>query len=140
MKKQIIKMVCIIFVLILLFSFDVKQIAGNSMFPTLKAGSFVVGINRRYVQIKKDNVIIFEKGGQILIKRIVAEKGDIISSKNDSLCINGNIIKGCYYANSKAVILAENEYFVVGDNYDVSVDSRTFGVIKRAQIKSAVIL
>ena len=37
--------------------------------------------------------------------------------------------------NIREITLADDEYFLMGDNREISLDSRTFGVIKKAEIE-----
>lgn len=95
------------------------------------------------------------------VKRIVAVGGDTVEGKKDGLYINGekanepylaneqttfpiewniqNLAKGEYWADDKnATVIPEGEYFVLGDNREVSDDSRYFGFINPSSILGKV--
>lgn len=95
------------------------------------------------------------------VKRVVAVSGDTVEGKKDGLYINGekvnepylaneqttfpiewniqNLAKGEYWADDKnATVVPEGEYFVLGDNREVSDDSRYFGFINPSSILGKV--
>ena len=95
------------------------------------------------------------------VKRIVAVGGDTVEGKKDGLYINGekadepylaneqqafpiewniqNLAEGEYWADDKnATVVPEGEYFVLGDNREVSDDSRYFGFINPSSILGKV--
>lgn len=95
------------------------------------------------------------------VKRIVAVGGDTVEGRKDGLYINGekveepylaneqkafpiewniqNLAKGEYWADDKnATVVPEGEYFVLGDNREVSDDSRYFGFINPSSILGKV--
>lgn len=95
------------------------------------------------------DVILFSKDGKQYISRIVAVEDDVISlDEHGHLSVNGqeisdspaydlspgNTLKMSYPQRVQA-----GAYFVVNDNLDSDEDSRTFGVIKKAEIYGKVI-
>lgn len=126
-------MLLIISLAIFLF-FSPLQISGNSMYPNFKSGD-IVCYNRFHNDIKVNDVIIFfDESDEKCIKRVLATEGDIVSSVDGQLSINGNIFAGCDYDSPITYIINSNEYFVVGDNYSVSIDSRNYGTISKNRI------
>lgn len=91
----------------------------------------------------------FLENKELHIKRVVALPNDTVKIKTD---IDDNYYKSCVYVNDKKNMcssqeivdekeykLKENEYFVIGDNYDNSYDSRLHGPIKDKDIYGKVI-
>lgn len=150
-KKSCKVLLCIIaavllaIVIYLFFSFKIIQVQGNSMYDTLRSGSFVLVDKRAETvnSIKKGDIILFqhyiEDRPYEFIKRIVGTEGSVISSCDEELCIDGTVIKGCKYISNDTIKLQKNELFVVGDNYDFSTDSREFGVISTDSVIGLVI-
>jgi len=71
-----------------------------------------------------------------LIKRIIGIPGDEINIKDKKVYINGvefkeSYIKGNTFDNGMKfpIIIPHNKYFVMGDNREVSLDSRILGLI-----------
>lgn len=115
------------------------QISGNSMYPNYKSASFVC-YKRLYNDIKVNDVIIFrDASDEKCIKRVLASEGDVVSSVDGLLCINGNIIEGCNYNSPIKVVIKSDEFFVVGDNYSISIDSRIYGTISKENIIGKVV-
>lgn len=86
-------------------AFFLGYIPTESMEPTLKKGSFILA-TRLYKDLKDGDIIVFERDGRLLVKRIMASGGEAVIQ-------NGNIL-----------VVPESCYYVCGDNTDQSYDSR----------------
>ena len=79
------------------------------------------------------------------VKRVIGIPGDEINIKSGAVYVNGekleeSYIKGETYGRDIdfPLIVGENELFVLGDNREVSQDSRDFGTIKVNQVEGRV--
>lgn len=110
------------------------SIISNSMSPTLQEGDYVAGIKAFY-SIKNNNLIIFKKNESTYLKRVIASQGDIVLVSNGLIKVNNIIL---YKTKDKSINqsteLNKDEFFVVGDNIDQSIDSRQFGVVLGSEI------
>lgn len=87
--------------------------------------------------------------GEILIKRVVGLPGETVSLKNGKVLVDGKPIDQPYktvpadpdieveypFAGSHPVKLGPDEVFLMGDNRQVSEDSRYFGPVKLKNIR-----
>jgi signal peptidase I len=73
-------------------------------------------------------------------KRVVGIPGDTVVATNGYLYVNGQRADNIPTKSFAGVHLGKGEYFVIGDNRSVSVDSRTFGPVPRSAIYARVIL
>ncbi len=88
-----------------------------------------------------------ERAEEPLIKRVIAGPGDMIEIKAGSVRVNGQPLDEPYVHGSVTncfgqcgpLILAADEYYVMGDNRPNSRDSRSFGPIKAGQILGRVV-
>ena len=141
----LLSLTAVILFILLINNFGITQIIGNSMYSTYCSGQFVF-IDKRSSSISNishNDVIVFTKqdtsGASDYVKRVIAISGDRISSFEGEVSVNGIILEGCKYQTDCSYILKDNEFFVIGDNYDSSIDSRTFGVITGDEIRGKVI-
>lgn len=64
---------------------------------------------------------------EYILKRIVAVENDI--QKNSKVTINGVELFNVRTQNDITYKIPPNSFFILGDNYEVSIDSRNFGLI-----------
>ena len=126
-----------------MYCFQLMLIQGESMYPTYRNCQIVV-LDKKPVNLEIGDVIAFrcEYLDSFLVKRIVAGAGDIVQIKGGALYVNDiayavekNLISYPGIA-SEPIQLTENEYFVLGDNFEKSKDSRysEVGIVKNTDI------
>lgn len=136
-----IAIICIAFIIVMVWvltaNFKLIIISGQSMAPTYDSGQLVIMQYNKSVE--RDDVIVFTRDNKDYIKRIVAMPQDYVEQKDGYLFING--IKTYYTSekNEKIIKLDEDEFYVVGDNFENSNDSRYFGAVNYEQICGKII-
>ena len=124
----------------------------SSMSPTLLPGDRILtnklGISTR--TFHRGDVIVFrnpENRRQIFVKRIISLPGDTLEIKEGELLINGEALhqgsNSDNIAQSKAPSFSARtvpagSYFVLGDNRNLSHDSRNFGFLSHGEITGVV--
>ena len=129
---------CIAVILFLVF-FKIIIVSGQSMAPTLDDGAILLisKVNSEYL---RDDIVVFEKDDTTMIKRVIGVPGDTIELKDKHVYRNNIRLNIDYDVNeSVVIILNEEEYFVVGDNYGNSYDSRNYGSINKQSIIGKVL-
>lgn len=133
------------------FLFDIIEVEGNSMNPTLedKDRLIVNKINYYFNQPEVGDIVIFEYPADRnfdFIKRIVAKEGDIVEIKNSTLYVNENKIIEPYIEAQRVepfprTVVPKDHFFVLGDNRRNSRDSRfsDVGFLKLGDIKGVAI-
>lgn len=91
--------------------------------------------------------IVFKEGRERLVKRIVGLPGDEVDIRGGSVYINGRQLVEPYaqggtweHTMGYPMTVPEGSYFVMGDNREVSRDSRQFGFIDREKIEGRVMM
>ena len=139
--KSILPYVIIILIVVLIRTFIVTpvKVNGNSMYPTLK-GDEVMILNKLGHIDRFDIVVLkIDEENDNLIKRVIGLPGETVEIRGNKIYINDKKIKDEFghevtYDIDK-VKLNKDEYFVLGDNRPISLDSRVFGKIKKDEIK-----
>jgi signal peptidase I len=122
---------------------NIYSIPSASMAPTLQAGDQIVVTRYFHGAPKRGDVIVFQsllQPDELLVKRIVGVPGDLVDSRLGCLRIGGYTLPEPYVLRQAATGAIEPQvipgecYFVLGDNRDDSLDSRSWGVVPRARI------
>ena len=139
--RNLIPYIIIIVVVVFIRTFIITpvKVNGTSMYPTLE-GNEIMLLNKLGVIDRFDIVVLKLDGDQNnLIKRIIGLPGETVEIKNNEIYINDELLDDPYGVgvtyNIDPVTLGEDEYFILGDNRIVSLDSRIFGKIDRSEIK-----
>ena len=140
--KEIISYILIIGGVLLLKTFVVSPIIvnGDSMNNTLKDNDIMLlnKLSYHFEDIERFDIVVLKDEDGYLIKRVIGLPGDIIYYMNNNLYVNGVKTKEDFaHGNTDffgEVHLKDNEYFVLGDNRENSLDSRKMGAFNRKQI------
>lgn len=146
MKEKIIKNIkeLWVYLVILVFVITLRtfiatpiKVNGNSMYNTLTGQEYM--ILNKLGQIDRYDIVVVKTSSDELIKRVYGLPGEKISIENNAIYINDKKIEDIYaYGNTsnyESITLSNDEYFVLGDNRVVSLDSRTIGPVKKSAIK-----
>lgn len=142
-----------------LFVLDILTISGQSMVPSIQDKNTVLvnklayGIavpfsSRFFVQWstpKKNDIVIFLHDNKIVVKRCVLlpnEQLEFLLDSGYNLILGGNKIpltKEQYINLSKYEQVPDGFVFVLGDNYNSSIDSRDYGFVSTKNITGKII-
>ncbi len=127
----------------------VMRIDGSSMEPSLHEGELVVSL--RNGKWKKGDIVAFYNNNKVMIKRIIATEGETVDIDGDGIVyVNEIPLKETYLKNGRPALgkcnialpckVPEGSVFVMGDNRETSVDSRSIdiGCVSDEQIVSRV--
>lgn len=114
-------------------------VRGDSMIPTLHENDYLI-INRieyKIGQPKDGDVIVFKSDleqidgtNKDLVKRIIGVEGDEVLITGGNVYVNGKQLdepylqEGTYTEGEIDLVVPEDKLFVLGDNREVSLDSR----------------
>ncbi|WP_310831724.1 signal peptidase I [Paenibacillus pedocola] len=142
------KYIFFLFVIVILSACNEKpkyeevEIIGPSMEPTCKDGQ-ILKVDADYYNrnaIERNDIVYFYKDqkDKCYVKRIIGLPNEEIKVMKDKILIDGIQLELPYRLTDNPNVgdysTGANEYFVIGDNYGNSLDSRMFGAISKEQI------
>lgn len=135
------------------FAFQPRRVQQTSMYPTLHDGDviFMDRLSLKFSDVRRGDIVVFNppySSEAPLIKRVLGLPGETVSASLGEIWINGKLLKenddktqNDYQSfnpakdpKAEGVKLADDEYFMVGDNRGGSYDSRSFGPVKRKEM------
>lgn len=114
------------------------------MEPTLKNNSILIA-KKFDLNIKRNDIIVAKKNRLLIIKKVIAIPNDRIKLENGYVYVNDIVSDNLYteYAGilENEITLKSDEFFIMGDNRQNSVDSRyqEIGIIKKSEIKGIIL-
>lgn len=121
-------------------------VKGASMEPNFKQYEYLIinQLSYRMRNPERGEVIVLRNPqdlSQFFIKRIIGLPGDHVEVYDKNVYINGTELNESPYLADTVetwgkidLVLGENQYFVLGDNRNASLDSRIIGPITRDEI------
>lgn len=131
--------------IVFLKNFGVDIVLGPSMEPTFQNKEALIYQKNNNLSIEKQDVVLFWANEyDIYIKRVIAVGGDHIEVKDGKVYVNEEEQKEPYISTDYVEgdideVVPEGTCFVMGDNRDVSSDSRSFGVVSYERIEGVVL-
>ena len=149
--KELIPYIVIIIVVVLIRTYIVTPVivVGDSMVPTLKDGQILL-LNKfdyKINDIERYDIVVIKVGNGEIIKRVIGLPGENIEYRDNTLYINGHEEETIYNFDTEDFTLTDicecdkipqDKYLVLGDNREVSSDSRgPIGLIDIKDIKGS---
>lgn len=137
--------------LVFLIFFRVIVVSGDSMYSTLLDGDYLLLLsNLFYQEPQQGDIVVISKetfdNGKPIVKRVIATEGQIVDIDFEigSVSVDGVFLEEDYINNlttdnrgmSFPLTVEENCIFVLGDNRNVSLDSRSphIGLIDEREV------
>ena len=135
-------------ILIAILVLPILRIYGQSMSETLDNGDIVVSV--KTADLETGDIVAFYYNNTILVKRVIGQSGDWIDiAKDGTVSVNQQELEESYldkkaYGEIDIKLpyqVPEGRTFVMGDNREISIDSRTvmIGCISEEQIVGKII-
>lgn len=134
----------VIFWGLFIFVFGLNRVSDSAMDPSIKMQDLVMfyRFDKSYETL---DPIVLKVDNKIQVRRVMATEGDVVDINDKGLVVNGNNYSAI---DSKFVVgetkpvqngitypltLKKGEYFVLGDNRESAIDSRTYGPVTDKQ-------
>ncbi len=145
---NILIVVAAVAILVAMLFLPVLRIYGNSMNSTLNSGELVVSVKGS--SFRTGDIIAFYYNNNILVKRVMANPGDWVDMDLDgNVYVNQQLVEEPYLTEKAfgepdidfPYQVPDDRVFVLGDNRDVSIDSRykSVGCVSSEQIVGKIV-
>lgn len=148
-KKEVISDLVVIAVAVIVFYLISNFLAmpvnvhGTSMEDTIKENSLGCSFYYDLDNIERFDIVVVDTNqDKLLFKRIIGLPNETIEYKNNKLFVDGKEVKEGFldedtYTGDYSITLNDDEYLCLGDNREVSNDSRFYGAFKKEDIVSS---
>jgi signal peptidase I len=146
-------LVVVFVVTIRAFVVEAYVIHGKSMEPTFHDSErlLISKFAPRFEELHRGDIVIFnhpDEPGKRLIKRVIGLPGEEIQIVDGRVYVDGTLVDEPYLeatlrdgTHMAKVLIEADHYFVLGDNRDISNDSRRMGTVPRdAVVGKALVL
>lgn len=135
--KELVPYIVILVVVVLIRTFIVTPIIvdGDSMSPTLTDDEMM--LLNKLGSIERNDIVVINNEEGYIIKRVIALPGESIECRDGVIYINDEKYDDNFASKTDDFVkqfLNDDEYFVMGDNRLVSMDSRIFGAVTKEEI------
>jgi signal peptidase I len=126
---------------------SLTRVGSDSMAPTLSSGDLVL-LTRWHAAVATSDVVVVERpadAGVRLVKRVVGIAGDTVAIEDGALVVNGRAVcepwsdpsrlDGVWHA---PVTVPDGSVYLLGDEREGSIDSRSFGPVAEDDIVGVV--
>ncbi len=123
------------FAIYFFFTFQTVVVSGESMLPTLKSGQRVLTSKAYWLvgPIKQKDVVVLKDDGPTgyIIKRVYKMAGEVV---------DWSLVPETFDFRSGEFKVPDGNVYVLGDNREVSEDSRKFGPVPLEKIIGKVVI
>lgn len=143
LAREIVETVALTLLIFLVIRFVIQsyRVDGPSMRPGLSTNEYVLVNKVAYLfhVPERGEVIVFHAPpdtSKDFIKRVIGVPGDVIRTDSTDVWVDGKKLKEPYISipanpTAQTWTVPPNDYFVMGDNRDVSDDSRYWGYVPK---------
>ncbi len=136
----------VIAAIVIVFLYQPVKVEGTSMMPWLtdQERIFVNKFVYRFGDIQRGDIVVFWfplDPTKSYIKRVIGLPGDVVEIDHGIVRVNGQAIEEDYIPEQfrdrmsyRALKVAPDQYYVLGDHRNASNDSRTWGTVERRRI------
>ena len=130
--------IVILIIIVRIFIITPVRVDGSSMYNTLEDGDIL--LLYKMAKIDRYDIVVLDEefDNEIIIKRIIGLPGETVEIKRGKIYINDEEIADDYAfgdtSDYEKITLADDEYFILGDNRLISKDSRYFGPVKESDL------
>ena len=129
--------------------FPAMRLHSDAMTPTLQRGDVVVAL--KHASCSPGDIIAYNDQDKLMVRRVIALDGDTVQVTEDgAVLVNGRLLDEPYVQSpalgvcdiDMPLTVPEGQLFVMGDQRETSVDSRStaVGCVAQEQIVGRVIL
>lgn len=149
MKKTVIQALLVFLVVMVVFggvqvTMQSFRVEGRSMQPSYENNDYIIvdKLTYRFSSPGRGDVVVFHNPSapdQLLIKRIIGMPGETVEIRQGRIYIGGDMLEESpdfsrLPYDDYLLVVAADEYWVVGDNRQISSGSHTFGTVHRDDI------
>lgn len=120
-------------------------VLGQSMEPTVHDKSYAISNRLSAKEVNRFDVVTVKADGRLLIKRVIGLPGETITYEESKLYVDGEYVPEDFLGTDVrtedfSYTVPYGGYFLMGDNREVSIDSRYYGAFSKSDLKSGDVL